>query len=228
LDALETIFKKAHRDLRPRTPLPEIKIEFFPFAGLNHTARLHQNRLMIRVSDIFNDAPSEIYYSLALILLAKLYRKKIDPSYHLTYRSFILTETMQERARVIRNNRCRLTRTQGSQGRYVDLNEMFDRVNAQYFGNGLSKPRLSWSAKKTRYVLGRFDATHNTIFISRLFDSTQVPTMVTEFVMFHEMLHMKHQSRVKDSRLVVHTPEFRFEEKQFAFYEQAKAWLKGI
>src|SRR5258708_933681 len=102
---------------------------------------------MIRVSDIFNDAPTEIYYSLALILLAKLYRKKIDHSYHLTYRSFILSETMQERARIIRHNRCRLARTQGSQGRYVDLNEMFDRLNAQYFATALSKPRLSWSAK---------------------------------------------------------------------------------
>jgi len=228
MEELESIFKRAHRDLRPRTPLPEIKIEFFPFAGLNHTARLHENRLMIRVSDIFNDAPTEIYYSLALILLAKLYRKKIDQSYHLTYRSFILTETMQERARIVRHNRCRMRRTQGSQGRYVDLNEMFDRLNTQYFANGLSKPRLSWSAKKSRYVLGRFDATHKAIFISRLFDSIRVPVMVTEFIMFHEMLHMKHQSRVKDSRLVVHTPEFRFEEKQFAFYEQAKAWLRSI
>jgi len=228
LEDLETIFKKAHRDLRPRTPLPEIEIEFFPFAGLNHTARLHENRLMIRVSDIFNDAPAEIYYSLALILLAKLYRKKIDQSYHHTYRCFILTETMQERARVVRNHRCRLTRTQGSQGRYVDLNEIFDRLNTQYFENGLSKPRLSWSAKKSRYVLGRFDSTHKTIFISRLFDSPRVPVFVTEFVMFHEMLHVKHQSRVKDSRLLVHTTEFKIEEKQFAYYAQAKAWLKSV
>jgi len=84
---LESIFKRAHRELRPRTPIPEIKIEFFPFAGLNHTARLHENRLIIRVSDIFTDAPAEIYHSLALILLAKLYRKKIDHSYHRTYRN---------------------------------------------------------------------------------------------------------------------------------------------
>ena len=34
---LESIFKTAHCQLRPRTPIPEIKIEFFPFAGLNHT-----------------------------------------------------------------------------------------------------------------------------------------------------------------------------------------------
>jgi hypothetical protein len=44
---------------------------------------------MIRVSDIFIDAPDEIYHSLALILLAKLYRKRVDTAYHRTYRTFI-------------------------------------------------------------------------------------------------------------------------------------------
>jgi len=225
---LETIFKTAHRQLRPRTPLPEIKIEFFPFAGINHTARLHENRLIIRVSDIFTDAPEEIYRSLALILLAKLYRKKIDPLHHQTYRTFILKDEIQERARMVRTGRCRLLRARGSQGKFVDLNELFDRLNEQYFGNSLLKPRLSWSAKKTRYILGRFDITRNTIFISRFFDSPDVPVMVTEYVMFHEMLHVKHQSQVQDSRLIVHTREFRSEEKRFADYHRAKVWLKRI
>ena len=225
---LESIFKTAHRELRPRTPIPEIKVEFFPFAGLNHTARLHESRLIIRVSDIFTDAPAEVYHSLALILLAKLYRKKIDQLYHRTYRTFILSDEIQERARVVRNDRCRLTGTRGSQGRYIDLNEIFDRLNAQYFADALTKPRLSWSAKKTRYVLGRFDISHNTIFISRFFDSPEVPLTVTEYVMFHEMLHVKHQSRVQNSRLIVHTPEFKSEEKRFPQYEQAKLWLKHI
>jgi len=228
MEDLAEIFKKAHRELRPRTPIPELRIEFFPFAGLNHTARLQRNRLIIRVSDVFTNAPAEIYRALALILLAKLYRKKIDQSHHLTYRAFVLSEEIQERARAVRNDRCRLVSTRGFRGRHVDLNEVFDRLNEQYFASGLTKPRLSWSAKKTRYVLGRFDITHNTIFISRLFDSPDVPLAVTEYVMFHEMLHVKHQSRVQDSRLIVHTPEFKSEERQFAHYDEAKLWLKRI
>jgi len=66
----------------------------------------------------------------------------------------------------------------------------------------------------------------NTIFVSRFFDSADVPLAVTEYVMFHEMLHVKHQSEVRDSRLIVHTSEFRTEEKRFAHYEEAKLWLK--
>lgn len=225
---LETIFSTAHRQLRPRTPIPEIKVEFFPFAGLNHTARLHEGQLIIRLSDIFTDAPDEIYHSLAVILLAKLYRKKIDNAYNRTYRTFILSGEIQERARMVRNTRCRLVRPGRSRGVHIDLNALFDRLNDQYFGGSIDKPRLSWSAKKSRYVLGRYDATHHSIFISRLFDVANVPPYVIEYVMFHEMLHVKHQSHVRDDRIIVHTPEFKIEEQTFPHYQEAKLWLKGI
>jgi len=225
---LEEIFTAAHRQLRPRTAVPDLKIEFFPFAGLNHTARLHENCLRIRVSDIFTDAPPDVYHSLALILLSKLYRKKIDSSYHHTYRTFILEEHIQERARVARSGRCRQTRVRGFQGRHVDLSRMFDELNDRYFASGIPKPRLSWSAKKTRYVLGRFDATHNTIFISRVFDSPDVPRYVCEYVMYHEMLHLRHPVKLRGSRRLVHPPAFQEEEKLFPRLAEAKHYLKHL
>jgi len=225
---LEVIFRTAHRQLRPRTPVPEIQVEFYPFAGLNHTARLHQSRLLIRLSDVFTDAPVEVCYSLALILLAKLYRKKIDNVYHRRYRTFILSEEIQERARIARNSRCRGAQATASLGRHLDLSVLFDCLNERYFAGSLDKPRLSWSAKKSRHVLGRYDATHHTIFISRIFDTMAIPPYVVEYVMFHEMLHVKHASRVHDSRILVHTPEFKRDERNFCKYQEARLWLKTI
>lgn len=223
---LEEIFARAHRQLRPRTAVPEITIEFFPFAGLNHTVRLFENRLRIRISDIFAGAPPAIYHSLALILLSKLYREKIDNAHHRAYRSFTLEDHIQARARAARHGRCRQTRVRGSQGRHLDLDPMFEQLNERYFAGGIPKPRLSWSAKRSRHLLGRFDAKHNTIFISRTFDSPDVPVYVCEYVLYHEMLHVKHQSQIHDCRVVVHTPEFRAEEKRFRQHQDARLWLK--
>ncbi len=225
---LQRIFASAHEQLRPRTPLPEITIAFFPFAGLNHTVRLHENRLIVRLSDIFTDAPPQVYSSLALILLSKLYRKRIDNSHYRIYRTFVLTEEIQERARIARINRCRRPRREGARGRHVDLEFLFERLNREYFDASLVKPRLSWSATKSRHVLGRYDATHNTIFISRVFDVPAVPLYVTSYILFHEMLHVKHRSRVHDSRRIVHTREFKADEKRFRQYEEAKLWLDRI
>jgi len=225
---LEEIFSTAHRELRPRTPIPDIKIEFFAFVGLNHTARLLNGRLVIRLSDLFIDAPEEIYHSLALILLAKLYRKKVDRSHHRAYRSFILSSHIQERARMVRSSRGRMIGPARPRGRYVDLEGVFERVNQRYFGGSIKKPAISWSMKKSRYVLGRYDVTHDTIFISRLFDTPHVPPYVIEYVMFHEMLHVKHESHVKESRMIVHSSEFKAEERKFEQYQAAKYWLKKL
>jgi hypothetical protein len=225
MEHLKQIFQTAHRQLRPRTPLPDIKVEFFPFAGLNHTARLADGKLSVRVSDICHDAPREVYHSLALMLLAKLYRKKLDDSHHRIYRLFILRTEIQERARIARNSRTRIARRSGPQGRHINLEEVFENLNAKYFQGALHRPNLSWSQSRSSYVLGRYDFGHDVIFISRLFDAPNIPPYVTAYVMFHEMLHVKHQTRIDDCRVISHTPEFRQEERTFDKYWEAKSWL---
>jgi hypothetical protein len=42
------------------------------------------------------------------------------------------------------------------------------------------------------------------------------------------MLHVKHNTRVQDCRVLVHTPEFRSDERRFAQYEAAKHWIGQI
>jgi hypothetical protein len=225
---LEPIFMAAHSELKPRTPLPTVAIEYFPFAGLNHTAQFRENHLKVRVSDLFVDAPRPVIHALALILLAKLYRRKLASEVHQTYRGFILSEDIQERARVARCSRGRMRPGKGPTGRYVDLDHCFDRLNGQYYGGNLSKPRITWTERRSRRTLGRYDSTRNCIYISRVFDTRGVPAFVVDYVMFHEMLHIKHQSCIRGCRMLVHTPEFRADEKTFSEYQNAKQWLKTI
>jgi len=225
---LEPIFRAAHLQLKPRTPIPEMTVEYFPFAGLTHTARFRDKRLMIRVSDLFNDAPPQVLQALALILLAKVYRRKLEGSHHETYRGFILGSAMQERARTARVTRGRGPRRAVPEGRWQNLQLNFDRVNAAYFDGKLERPRLAWSSTRSRRILGRYDATHHTIVISLVFDSPRIPDFVLDYVVYHETLHIQHPSRARNCRLVTHTPEFRVEERRFKDYERATAWLRKI
>ena len=225
---LEAVFRAAHTELKPRTPPPTIAIEYFPFAGLNHTARFRENHLRVRVSDLFIDAPRPVIHALALILLAKLYRRKLDSTVHRIYRGFILSAEIQERARTARFTRGRGQRGNGPCGRHVNLEECFDRLNDVHFNGSLDKPRVTWSERGSRRTLGRYDATRHAISISRIFDSPRVPDYVIDYVMFHEMLHIKHQSCIQDCRILVHTSEFRAEEKTFPRYREATHWLKSI
>lgn len=225
---LEPIFRAAHLQLKPRTAVPQILAEFFPFAGLTHTARVREDRIMIRVSDLFVDAPEGVIQALALILLAKLYRRRVAADFHDTYRRFIVRSDIQERARHARTERGHTPRPASPRGRWQNLEERFERLNAAYFAGNLDRPRLTWSKTKSRRILGRYDSTHRTIFISLLFDSQHIPDFVLDYVLYHEMLHIKHPSRAENCRLVAHPPEFRAEEKRFEEYRKATEWIKRI
>jgi predicted metal-dependent hydrolase len=225
---LAPIFRQAHLRLKPRTAVPEILAEFFPFAGLTHTVRLREDRLLVRVSDLFTDAPEPVLEALALILLGRLYRRKAGEESHSVYRGFILQTHMQERARKARTTRGRGPRPGVTRGRWRDLDATFAKLNQEYFQASLERPRLSWSIRRSRRVLGRYDATHNAIFVSRVFDSPNIPEFVLEYVLYHEMLHMKHPSRLQDCRLVAHPPEFRAEERRFLHFANAMEWLRKI
>ena len=223
---LEFAFKTVHRRLKPRTPLPSIESEFFPSVGANHSATLEDGVLRVRVSDLFAQAPLEVLETVATILLSKIYRKKVDPQDHREYRRFTMSEEMIERSRRVRSQRGRRARTTGPVGSHWNLEVLFAEVNARYFDGTLRKPELSWTPRKARSVLGRYNYDDDVIFISRLLDSKAIPSYVVAYILFHEMLHVKHQPRISNLREIVHTPEFRKEEKQFEHYDAANLWLK--
>ena len=86
---------------------------------------------------------------------------------------------------------------------------MFAGLNARYFAGRLERPLLSWSQRRTGRVLGHHDHVHGAIIISRTLDSERVPRFVVEYVLYHEMLHVKHPPRAAGSRTVYHSRQFR-------------------
>jgi predicted metal-dependent hydrolase len=49
-----------------------------------------------------------------------------------------------------------------------------------------------------------------------------------EYLVFHEMLHIRYNTERRGHRRVVHSAEFREAEKKFPKYEQARRRLKMI
>src|SRR5437016_11615639 len=82
------LFEQAYRELRPRAPLPEFKIQFFPFTNLNNTIRLREGRILVRISDLLEGAPESVLHAILHILIAKLYRKEIHGMHAVRFRRF--------------------------------------------------------------------------------------------------------------------------------------------
>ena len=77
-------------------------------------------------------------------------------------------------------------------------------------------------------MLGHFDPSHNAIIISRIFDRPAVPALALEYVMFHEMLHLRFPVDHTGARRRVHTREFREAETRFVRLKEAKEMVKGL
>jgi hypothetical protein len=92
----------------------------------------------------------------------------------------------------------------------------------------MPRPRLGWSLRPSRTTLGHYDPSHNTIVLSSLLDSDKAPALIVQFVMFHEMLHLRHPVNHQGTRRCVHTREFKKAEKEFVNYAAAKAALRNF
>jgi predicted metal-dependent hydrolase len=219
------IFQETYRELRPAAPVPDLHVEFFAFANINNTIRLRDGRLLVRLSDLLEGAPDKVLRAIAHILLAKMYRKPIDRSQAIRYRRYVASREIVRKAHLVRQLRGRKL-LRPPQGHFYDLDEIFEDLNARFFHGLMARPRLSWSQKRTRRVLGHYDPAHNAIVISRIFDHSAVPRYALEYIVYHEMLHLKHPVRLRGSRRCVHSSEFQAEEKLFPRLADANAFLK--
>lgn len=224
---LKDIFDKALKETVKREPRPQIEARFYPYAGLSSTIRLRQGRVNVRVSDILRHSPPEIIYALARILIAKLYRVRVSNEHKRIYREYASSAEIRDASETVRRERG-YKMTTSPRGRVYDLDEMFTNLNTRYFDGRLEKPRLSWSLRPTRRVFGHHDHIHDAIIISRTLDSPKVARLVVEYVLYHEMLHIKHPASVVSGRTVYHSSEFRADERLFEGYGKAISALERI
>ena len=224
---LHEIFQETFSELRPGTALPELKIEFFAFANVNNTIRLRQGKLLVRLSDLLEGAPDAVLRAIAHILLAKMYRQPIDRGQAARYRRYVGSHEISRKAHLVRQLRGR-KRLLSARGRFYDLETVFEQLNTRFFHGLMARPRLSWSPTKTRRILGHYDPAHNAIIISRIFDHPGMPQYVLDYIVYHEMLHLKHPVKLRGSRRCVHSAEFQAEEKLFPRVAEANAFLKRL
>ncbi len=224
---LGTLYVDAFRQLAPKQAVPEVDVRYYPYAGLNHTIRLRTGRVYVRLADVFKDAPVGVQRALAYVLVAKLLRRRPPAVCEKIYRDYAFTPEMLRASDLARRHRGRKM-ISGSRGSYYDLERMFARLNRRYFDNQLEQPTLTWSQRRTRTILGHHDGVHDTIVISKTLDAPDMPEWFVEYILYHEMLHIKHPPRIINGRRYYHTKAFRTDEQRFPHYEAAQGWLDRV
>jgi hypothetical protein len=226
-DRLLQIFREAYRELRPRAPLPELTVEFFAFTSIKNTIRLRDGRLLVRLSDLLEGAPRPVQRALAHILLAKMYRQPVVREAAARYRRYVSSHEIAQKGHLVRQLRGR-KHLDSAQGQTYDLETVFEDLNARFFHGLLARPQMTWSRDHSRNRLGHYDPAHNAIVVSRIFDHPRIPRFAVDYIVYHEMLHLKHPVKLRGSRRCVHSAEFQAEEKLFPHLEEVTRFLKQL
>jgi hypothetical protein len=229
---LQKVFSEAFHQLDPngrrfRLTLADIEVKFYPYAGLHHTIRVRAGRVYVRLSDIFQTAPPEVIHAIAFLLVARLLSRKVPKAHERVYRAYAFSPQVLRASDLARQKRGRKV-ISSAQGKVYDLERMFARLNRHYFQGELEKPVLTWSKRRARSILGHHDSVHDTITISKFLDSHDVPEFFVEYILFHEMLHIKHPARLINGRRYYHTAAFRSEEQRFPRYQASQEWLDRV
>lgn len=142
----------------------------------------------------------------------------------------------------VRTNRSHITRPPKRRprivhkGRFHDLSESFNRVNAGYF-EGRLKCAITWGtmlkARARGRTLGTYCQATDLIRIHPSLDRRGVPVYYLDFVVYHEMLHawlMQEEaggSQQSGRRRELHGARFKALERKYRDYARAMAWERG-
>ncbi len=223
----EEIYTRVFRMVNPRTVPPQIHVEFRRFANANSSIRLENGEISVKITDLLAAAPAPIIEALAHILISKLYRKPVPRVYNNQYKLYLNRKDVRTNLHSLRQVRGRKFLS-GAQGIFYNLDELFEKMNLRHFHGMMARPELGWSRRPSRTTLGHYDPSHHVIILSTILDRPSVPRLAVEYVMFHEMLHLKYPVDHRGTRRCVHTPEFREAEKEFLKLGEAKQLLKKL
>ncbi len=117
-------------------------------------------------------------------------------------------------------------------GEHFDLQVLYDDLNRRYF-EGRIEARITWGQRapggarmkrRNSIKMGSYSVEDRLIRIHPSLDRAFVPQMVVEWILFHEMLHQKHDIPLIGGRRRFHTPAFLNEEATFEHFELASRW----
>ena len=150
--------------------------------------------------------------------------------------SRLLGQFIDINQRKIRNARRRAktpaTVTIETAGEVHDLRDIYEHLNRRYFADCIDA-RITWGQRlqpggrrrrRNSIKMGSYSVEDRLIRIHPSLDRGFVPRVFVEWIVYHEMLHQKHDIPIVGGRRQFHTPEFLAEEASFQHYHRARQW----
>ncbi len=210
--------KSAYAGLKDK----KLYLEFSPSERLSHSISMNKQRMTFHISIASLSMKDEYFSHLAQVLMGKITGKVKDSA---AKENLLLLENRHLAAQTF--DAAPKAGTGSPHGRHYDLLELFHLLNQRYFSNKLPVPAISWSSQFNRRRLGSYDPLQKRLMVTRMLDHSEIPRFVVEGILYHEMLHILHPVEHQNGRRIIHSREFKNDEKKFEQHDRLNSWLKN-
>ena len=216
LDEFLRILTKQNKKISGNPQKLMVKINY---SGYLYRRQTVQNKTVLQINEVYINSPLEIKKSILSIAFSRRQSKYLH-----AIKTYSSTSEFRHMNELISGDL--IANCISCRGERYDLSILFNKLNKEYFRGQLSQPRLVWSSRRSIRRLGYFHPEINTIAVTQKLDDKNIPRMLVEYVLYHEMLHQHFGVKNHNGRRYAHTSAFRTAEKKFKHQNEAQNLIK--
>lgn len=201
------LIEQAYNELYPDNSKKLILKYSGRFKGYNANIRMTRDEIVVNASKQWRGVSPDIQKGLLQELLVRLFKTKRQTINMDLYHHFIKS----------------LSSVALKTHTHPVLEQSFGRVNERFFNGMMEEPNLRIGGGVNR--LGTYEYATNTVTISKILLENEE---LMDYVMYHELLHKKHQYKAKSGRQMHHSRQFKQDEKRFPNAEELELGLNRL
>ncbi|MDI3483067.1 MAG: hypothetical protein PWQ88_938 [Candidatus Methanomethylophilaceae archaeon] len=216
---LEKAFQRAGREFGYNA----VKAEFSPFRELKIRWQRSAGWAEFKVSDYLSDADEIIIEDLARVLFMRIAQGKRS-KYPEELQEWMASPDFVKKKQPVYLRRSR-NLSRDPRGKCYDLRNSYERLIETGMVERDPEVFLSWTLRPNLRRVGYCSVFMKVIAISCALDDKVIPEFVTEYVLYHELLHLADGPSMSGQ---VHDEEFRRREKMHPMWKEAEEWLRRL
>lgn len=174
-------------------------------------------------SDYLNDAPEDVLKGIAETIFSRITKREQRRYSDIMLKWMTSKEFVKKKQPLYLKRSRNLTGT--GIGEHIDLNESYQRLIDMGLVTYDEDLVISWTKQPNVKRIGYCSVLMKVITISSVFDTQEIPQFVSDFVLWHEIIHLNRGFDPFDQK---HDTDFREQECLYPRREEAEGWLKRL
>jgi hypothetical protein len=202
----------------------QVSAAFHPYKEFKATWQRTGDRAEFLITDYMDKADPSLLDDFANCLFKRVGSKHRGEIYSPRMKDWLQSSDFVRWNRPIYLKRSR-NLAHSHEGASYDLSCSYKRLMVSGLIDDLPDHYLTWTKKPNVQRMGYCSVLMRVIAISSALDSPKVPEFVTDYVLYHELLHLEDGLKAIGSH---HDQQFRMREREYPQWRDAESWLKKV